>query len=154
AKPILDACDADLRSWEWERLHWLADRSDKTLVAHSALSEVASDKIEYSADGKRFFTFGDHHLVRIWDVDSFEEVAEISDPDAGEVTTARFSPDGRFIATGTRTGQFHVFESTTGKCVQTVQLEGSWARAIAIDPDNQMLATGTWFGPTTLWKIR
>src|SRR5262249_53418681 len=100
---MLEACDADLRGWEWERLQWLADRSDKTLLAHTALSSVASDKIEYSPDGKRFFTFGDHHLVRVWDADSFERVAEIPDPDAGEVTTSRFSLDGRFIATGTRT---------------------------------------------------
>ncbi|MBS0198255.1 MAG: protein kinase [Planctomycetes bacterium] len=155
-KPILESCDPGLRGWEWHRLSLLADRSDHTLRAHQSTNYYLAGIAEYSPDGRRFLTFGDRSVLRVWDAESFQMLLEIKLPDNTEVMAASWSSDGAAIAIGAHPQVVCVYDSTGGKelhrCTPTA--DAGFVRSVAMNPSGTLLAYGTWFGPTTIADLR
>ncbi|MEL6982910.1 MAG: SMI1/KNR4 family protein, partial [Actinomycetota bacterium] len=61
--------------------------------------EIIED-LDWSGDGSRLLTVGDHCLARLWDAQSGRAIADIDDVPS-RTFTARFSPDGtRFAVAG------------------------------------------------------
>ena len=152
-KPILAACDSGLRCWEWNRLNWLADRSERTVKVHDRFNNASHGTISYSRDGTVFFTIGDENCVRIWDAESFQLIREIVTPVGNEVSCAAFSPDGSLLAVGTGQHWVRVFRVSNGELWRAIKTDHYFVRAVAISPDNARLATGTWFESTVVWEL-
>ncbi len=70
----------------------------------------------FSPDSKRVLTASGEKKVRIWDVESGEQVGSVLEQDEA-VTGARFSPDGQLILVAEADGRVRLWETATGKRV-------------------------------------
>lgn len=60
----------------------------------------------------------------VWDAASGELVAEIAAEDSGRISSAAFSPDGELVATGTESGEVHLWDAQTGQS----RMDAMWLR--------------------------
>jgi WD40 repeat protein len=59
-------------------------------------------RVVFNPDGKRLATAGNDKVVRVWDVESGQELGVLPSPD--RVTVVAFGPDGKSLAAGSVDG--------------------------------------------------
>ncbi|ALN61909.1 WD domain, G-beta repeat family protein [Lysobacter antibioticus] len=72
--------------------------------------------------------------------------------DIGWTTTIKFSPDGKLLAAGNRSGDLHMWKVDTGELVASAT-HGNRVKEIEISPDSQMLLSVSWDGTACLWDL-
>lgn len=77
-------------------------------------------------------------VVRVWDVQSGREIAGMTHDD--DVTAMAFSPDSRYVASGSIDGVVIVWEANTGRTV-SFMLEGGLFKFVLFSPDGQYVAS-------------
>ena len=65
-----------------------------------------------------------------------------------------WSPDSQFLAAGSRDGQVHIWELSSGKLVQSIQAHKKGVNSIAFHPSGGVLASGGNDAVARLWDIR
>jgi len=119
----------------------------------------------YSSDG-RFILSGGDRTAYLWDtnlgreIQRFEEDLDSKDQMALTDSTRlspqgllsrlpiltgvsiAFSPDGRFILTGSNVGTAHLWDATTGKSLWRVESLSKSINSVAFSPDGQSVALG------------
>jgi len=82
------------------------------------------------------------------------EVATFTDPDSAEITSIKFSPDGKILATGDQNGVVRLRDMTTDQPVGSPLVSGRYSVGmIAFSPDSQTVATGDLGdGAVRLWN--
>lgn len=106
------------------------------------LSGLTGDvrSVAWSQDGTRLVT-GDDKSVRIWNVTSGALVRSlVSSADARLAHSVAWSPDGASIAASLELQRTPIWNSTTGKVVQTIPWYGEH---LDFSPDGSRLAMGT-----------
>lgn len=115
--------------------------------------------LDVSPDGRRFITTGSDNHVRIWDVESGKVINEWEQSDACNSegycgpTNARYSPDGRFIAVSDNGGTVKIFDGT-GNFLERSVHHRIEVNAIAVSPDDKLLATGSNDAAIKLWDFQ
>jgi eukaryotic-like serine/threonine-protein kinase len=105
----------------------------------------------FSPDGTRLAACG-YDGIRIWNVTSRELVAFwTSEPMFGG--RLAFSPDGKHLARAGYGGIAEVWDTATGRKVQTFKGHSGVIHSIAFSPDGTRLATGGADGTVRLWDI-
>jgi WD40 repeat protein len=116
--------------------------------------------VAFSADGKRFLSWGDDMYSRTWDIRNGKAVAEqairpdgqgVPDLDEpGEMDmkssasdSGAFSPDGGLLVLGGWEG-FFVFDTKTGKQVRKIEHPQGHVAKLAVSPDGKFLLTSAW----------
>jgi eukaryotic-like serine/threonine-protein kinase len=79
-----------------------------------------------------------------------EVVASISD---SAVFDARYSPDGSLLASGHDDGSVFLWESATGRKLQTLDKHQTTVRRLAFSPSGHWLATASDDGQLRLWRV-
>jgi WD40 repeat protein len=127
---------------------------DLSTGRHFAIAEsnLGEQPLAVSPDGKRFVTTGrDDSTPQMW------KVPEVADgPDAvvkplwnlaghlAAVTSAKFSPDGRFVLTGSNDMTARLWDVNTGKLVSVLRGHKGAVQKGAFSPNGEfMLTTGT-----------
>src|SRR5438045_2988658 len=64
---------------------------------------------------------------------------------------AAFSPDGRFVVTGSTDSLGRVWEAATGRLVGRPLPHQNWVRAVAFAPDNRRVLTGSHDMTARVW---
>lgn len=104
--------------------------------------------LAFSPDGTRLVSTDENSFnpgAWVWDVVSGEQLMFLPHEDSAE--TSAFSPDGKYIATGTK-----LWDATTGEELNT--LDRFWGDSFVIfSPDSQLLAVIEALGGTTLVDI-
>jgi WD40 repeat protein/uncharacterized caspase-like protein len=110
--------------------------------------------IKFSSDG-RLVAVADNYLVRVWEVSSGKQLANINVPNSGVyqetggVFTA-FTPDGKRLATSGFGTQTYVWDVDSGKQVQQLKGRTNMAYAVAFSEDGTQLTSGG----RTHWDMR
>ena len=126
---------ASLRSW---RGH-VVDVNDD--VDKRDVNDVA-----FSADGSMLATAGDDGAVRVWDPETGEELASLTEPDHVPLWGPSFSPDGSLLAVASPDdGWVKVLDVQSERVITEVPLSG--ASTTAFSPDGDRLAIAATYPP-------
>jgi hypothetical protein len=86
----------DLRGWEWRYLWQLCQINKHQILAHA---DQAMNAVVFSPDGRLLATAGSDKIVRVFEVDSYKPVTNLSGFNETIYCRAMaFSPDGRLLA--------------------------------------------------------
>ena len=114
----------------------LANGSTVRLTGHR--DRITS--IAFSDDGTRVVTSSADHDSRIWDT-STGELLQVLRGHFAIVSSARFSPDGRWVVTA-GPGTAGLWSATSGRLVYFLQGHEGKLLSVAFAPDGQQVATG------------
>lgn len=111
-----------------------------------------------SADGKWLATTGHNQVSRagrnsaatLWNVDT-GECRRVFEGHDKEVRCLAFSPDGRWLVTGSEDESAILWDATTGKRVHTFQGHHSTVSGVAISADGKRVATSSYDHATIVW---
>ena len=105
--------------------------------------------VRFSPDGSCFITFNSWPTVAVWNTDS----AKLRYPPLRHedyVTSAAFSADSRYLATGGNDHSARVFELATGKELARLA-QPHWVFDVAFSSDDRLLLTTSRDGTARLW---
>ena len=125
---------------------WDAATGDNVLkIKHDIQVQTAA----WSYDSKRIVTVLGNHTVRVWTIDGKNSLTLTR---AGRVDAVAWSHDGELILTVSHDQHMRAWDSTTGKCLSVLMLQGAAPfSAIAWSPDEQRILTGSQDGTARIW---
>ncbi len=117
--------------------------------------------VTFSPDGHQFLIGGcddldSQHMcadgsVRVWETATGREITSVQHE--SYVNTAAFSPDGRWVISGSDDRTARVWESDTGHEIARVVHE-AYVKAVAFSPDGRWIASGSDDGVVRVWEAR
>lgn len=69
----------------------------------------------------------------------------------GEVYSVAYSPDGRFLASGSWDGTVKIWGVTTGACLKTLKGHSSFVRSVSFSPDGRHIISGSKDTSVKIW---
>ena len=116
---------------------------------------VSVKAIAFSHNSKFLVTTGMDYTARIWEVATGKEIARMTHNDEPWVKKAVFSPDGRYLVTGSEGDRFkstiHIWEIASGK--EITKISGlKRIGGLVFSPNGQFLAAATGEGVAQVWK--
>jgi WD40 repeat protein len=139
--------EEDLRGFEWYYL-WRLCHSDLLTLQHD--SQVAS--VAFSPDGKILAAGSWDNTVRLWDVNTWKELATLEGHEL-EVFSVAFSPDGKILATGSKDTTIRLWDVATQRELAVLNGHTNWVYSVAFSPDGKILATASVDKTVKLWDI-
>jgi eukaryotic-like serine/threonine-protein kinase len=127
--------DGTARVWD------LAHNGLPVLRGHTSYVYPAA----YSADGQWIATGSWDHTVRLWDAQTGEHCATL--PHKGTVRALAFGPDSSWLVSSSDGDQrLQVWDVATGQHRQEIDGTGSFAIAVALNPDGSHVAAADQYG--------
>ena len=153
---------AGISTWRQDHLIRLTDV--KTGRELATLRHGTTKKLTFSPDGKMVALSGLGE-IRLWNTETGDEhVIPLADLSAGihnipTVLALAFSPDGRWLVSGTRDGEIQMWDVATGEALvafaepkPTERKNLESISALAFSPDRALLAAGTG-NRIHLWEV-
>ncbi len=123
-------------------------RARGQLALHESLNNIG-----FSPDGSLVALALNGGNVEIWRVGSRRWVVSLG-ADQFEAFDAKFSPDGRILATGGGDGALSFWDTSTWRRIgRPVQAHAGFVLTVAFDPSGQTLATSSSDGTVKLWDV-
>jgi len=91
-------------------------------------------------------------IVRLWDLTSGQELQTLS-AEGEEIVSLDFSPNGKFLATGSDNGTVRIWDIDTGMELASMLAHYSWVNAIEFNPGSDMVVSGDQNGALNLWNV-
>lgn len=120
----------------------------QTFRAHSR--EVCA--VDSRPGRPEFVTAARDSTLKVWMMGSDQPI-HVLHGHQGAVLTARYSPDGRHIASGSEDGHIRLWNADTGKAHATLAGHQGAVRRIAFSPDGATLASASYDGTVRLWNV-
>ena len=92
----------------------------------------------------------DDNVLTMWDATTGQRIKVLPKEHEETITAVAFSHDGRTIITGGADNRIKLWDSATGAVTSTFILNEQDVRAVAISPDNYLVASVERFGEITL----
>jgi WD40 repeat protein/serine/threonine protein kinase len=129
----------------------ILDFASRKLLAELPGKRPLIHAVAFSSDGKTIATGGDDRAVRIWNVETGEQLRQL-DGHFHDVFAAAYSPDGTRLATAGRDRIIRLWNPTTGD--QMAQLRGhtDYVFSLAFTPDGATLVSGSGDTTVRLWR--
>ena len=107
--------------------------------------------IAFSCDG-RYLASESDETIQIWDMNTFEEIKTLRGH-SKLVLSIAFSPDSRYLASGSSDNTVKIWDMDTFKELKTLRGYAEWVSSVAFSPDNRYLASGSRDGTVKIWKL-
>ena len=101
-------------------------------------------------DGRLLASGGSDRTVRIWDVDTGEEIHALSGH-TDRVTAVAFNPSANTVASASGDKTLRSWDPDTGDHLHTVNAHTSWINSLAFSPNGETLASGAYDQTIRLW---
>jgi WD40 repeat protein/serine/threonine protein kinase len=105
--------------------------------------------VAFSPDGTRL-AYTSHERVRIWDLKAGRECPHLEGHTSGVISVA-FSPNGRWIATGSGDRTVRMWNAATGRLERTFTGHANIVFAVAFSPDGTRLASSSQDRTVKIW---
>src|SRR5262245_26720734 len=140
ADQALEACQPDLRGWEWRCLRQLRHKPPRRLTGHSKY--VTS--LAYSPDGLRIATGSADGTVKLWEATT-GALIRTHEGHTGLVYALAFSPDGTRLASASHNGdgKIRITDVATGREMDPLNDGGHTIWGLAFSPDGVHLASAS-----------
>ena len=124
--------------------------AEHVVMQHNAPMQAGASAVAYSPDGQLLASSGFDGSIVIWDAETFEPVGSPLTGHTAGVVNLVFSPDGRYLASGScaafhpagscRQGQVILWDMNTGEIVRAIDETVGFSQALAFSPDGQVLS--------------
>ncbi len=150
ARDVLQSCNPELRNWEWGRLSYLCSQNKQEFDVVDPV-----DALAVTRRGHLFATGGWNGTARIWDLTTKKEKIPPLMHDCDYVYAVAFSPDGRFLATGSdKIAKYaQLWDCETGKRIRVFEGHTKSVRSVAFSKDGKRLLTGSLDKTAALWDV-
>ena len=117
--------------------------------------------VAFSPDGKQAAAGSYDGTVKLWDISSGEATKTFratmpyllkSGSNSGGVSSVAFSPDGKYIASGSEDGTTRLWDISTGRKIRTLAGHTSSVSSVAFSPDGKYIASGSYDKTIRLWE--
>jgi tRNA A-37 threonylcarbamoyl transferase component Bud32 len=133
--------DRLVRLWDLQRGEPVADWPEQGMAVHC---------VALSPDGKLALAGGGG--VHLLDVASRREVRVLEDHQ-GRVLAAAFSPDSRWLLSGSRDQTVRLFDVSAGHCLGTFSAHTWWVTGVAWAPTGTLAASGSGDRSVCVWRV-
>ena len=151
----LDACEPDLRGWEWNRYHILEDLARRSWKNPHLLAQEMSrvSELTFSPDDSIIALATESPTFQLWDALNGQLVVEF-EGHVGSVNALAFRADGSQIVSASDDGSLRVWSCSSG--VSELILEGHSAEVTCVTytPDGQSILSGSEDGNVRLWSSK
>jgi len=148
------APDGSRIAYEWQQKIYIMDaKSGSTRVSPTALTSVnrnnvgSGSPLRFQPDGRRLALYrgigeGGMAEVAFFDTASFE-ILSTFEAHKNVIWTMVFSPDSRFLATGSLDNTIRITDVTTNPpaAVATLRGHAGWVQGLCFSPDGSLLAS-------------
>ncbi|GLD59017.1 WD repeat-containing protein 61 [Lates japonicus] len=139
-----------LRAELIESRHWSDEKLELQWTLEGHQLGVVSVDISHNGAIAASSSLDAH--ISLWDLESGKQIKSM---DAGPVDawTVAFSPDSKYIATGSHLGKVNIFGVESGKKEYSLDTRGKFILSIAYSPDGKYLASGAIDGIINIFDI-
>jgi len=138
AMQYLDACQSNLRGWEFDYLYTKFNRGQRTLRGHHSI--VLS--VAFSPDGTRIASGSVDNTVIIWNAATGRVITTLHGHTHG-VTGVAYSPDGKRLASASLDSTVILWNAETGEATFTLSGHASHVWSVAFSPDGKRIVSGS-----------
>jgi WD40 repeat protein/serine/threonine protein kinase len=136
-------------------------QSGKTLQVFTGHLD-AIESVAFSPDGKYVLTGSKDTTIRMWDIQTGQtvrlfthQITPFYQPGPySAVNSVAFSPDGKYILTGTRETRVRLWDIQTGMTVRTFDSLIGGVFSVTFSPDGNYIAVGARNSKAFIWDVR
>ncbi|XP_032681191.1 WD repeat-containing protein 61 [Odontomachus brunneus] len=109
--------------------------------------------IAVSSDGSKCASSSLDSSLRLWDLQSGDKLSNI-EVGPVDIWTVVFSPDDKFVVSGSHAGKIHLYGVESGKQEQTLDTRGGkFTLSVAYSPDGKYIASGAIDGIINIFDV-
>jgi serine/threonine protein kinase/WD40 repeat protein len=118
----------------------------------SFIAPKGVELIDFDSDGQMLLGFASDRdkVIAAWRVGDTREKKQLRGHEEG-VAGMAFSPDGKFLATGSKDQTVRIWEVSTGHLLHVCRGHKHEIETVNFSSDGQLLASGDWHGELIVW---